>query len=184
MSGADAPHDFYNDVRYMFCSTLSAGAVVKLGRFRRQLTLVFDNTGVKDSTTALQHAINAAETSGQVVYLPAGTYTISNPLNVNNVTVEGAGEWYTVLTGSSVEFAGQISPASTNVNVSNLAIFGNVAVRDDRNGSVNGFNGGFSNSTISNVRIQNTKVGAWIVGPATGLTFNSLRIGHPRQLYS
>jgi hypothetical protein len=41
---------------------------------------------------------------------------------------------------------------------------------------VNGFNGGFSNSTISNVWIQNTKVGAWIVGPVTNLTFDHMRI--------
>src|SRR5579875_473528 len=206
MPGADAPHDFYNDVRYMFSSTLPAGTVVKLqvdagdnapwylintADFEvapaaiaapansinvTQAPYSADNTGVKDATTALQNAFNAAETSGQIVYLPSGTYTISNPLNVNNDTVEGAGEWYTVLTGTNVEFAGQIAPASTNVNVSNLAIFGNVAVRNDSDGSVNGFNGGFSNSTISNVWIQNTKVGAWIVGPASGLTFNNLRI--------
>src|ERR1700685_3889439 len=30
MPGADAPHDFYNDVRYLFSSTLPAGTVVKL----------------------------------------------------------------------------------------------------------------------------------------------------------
>ena len=206
MPGALAPHDFYNDVRYIFPSTLAAGTVVKLqvdagdnspwyiintADFEvvpaaiaqpansinvTQSPYSADNTGVNDSTTALQNAINAAESSGQVVYLPSGTYKISNPLSVNNVTIEGAGEWYTVLTGSNVEFAGNISPASTNVNISNLAIFGDVAVRNDSDGSVNGFNGGFSSSTISNVWIQNTKVGAWIVGPATNLTFNNMRI--------
>ena len=206
MPGALAPHDFYNDVRYLFPSTLPAGTVVKLQvdsgdnspwyiintvDFEvvpaaisapansinvTQAPYNVDNTGVSDVTTALQNAINAGKSSGQVVYLPQGTYTISQPLNVNNITIQGAGEWYTVLTGSNVEFAGQISPASTNVNISNLAIFGKVAVRNDSDGSVNGFNGGFSNSTISNVWIQNTKVGAWIVGPATGLTFNNMRI--------
>jgi Malectin domain/Pectate lyase superfamily protein/F5/8 type C domain/Abnormal spindle-like microcephaly-assoc'd, ASPM-SPD-2-Hydin/Fibronectin type III domain len=206
MPGTLAPHDFYNDVRYMFSSTLPTGTVVKLQvdsgdnapwylintvDFEQvpaaisapsnainvtQPPYSVNNTGTTDVTSALQNAINAAESSGQVVYLPTGTYTISQPLAVNNVTIEGAGEWYTVLTGSNVEFAGQIAPASTNVNISNLAIFGNVAVRNDSDGEVNGFNGGFSNSSISNVWIQNTKVGAWIVGPATGLTFNNLRI--------
>ena len=206
MPGTLAPHDFYNDVRYIFPTTLQVGTVVKLqvdagdnspwylintADFEVVPTAIAqpsgsinvtqapynaDNTGVNDSTTALQNAINAAESSGQVVYFPTGTFKISNPLNVNNVTIEGAGEWYTVLTGSNVEFAGSISPASTNVNISNLAIFGNVAVRNDGDGSVNGFNGGFSSSTISNVWIQNTKVGAWIVGPATNLTFNNMRI--------
>jgi hypothetical protein len=208
MPGTLAPHDFYNDVRYIFPSTLPEGTVVKLqvdtgdnapwyiintadfevapaaiaqpaGAINvTQAPYSADNTGVNDSTTALQNAINAAEnaTAPGTVYLPAGTYKISNPLSVNNVTIEGAGEWYTVVTGSEVEFAGNIAPASTNVNISNLAIFGNVAVRNDGDGTVNGFNGGFSNSTISNIWIQNTKVGAWIVGPATNLTFNNMRI--------
>jgi len=210
MPGELTPHDFYNDVRFMFSSTLPAGTVVKLqvdpgdnapwyiintADFEvapapiaapagsidvTQSPYNADNTGARDSTTALQNAINAASTfsSHPIVYLPAGTYTISSPLmlGTGNVTIEGAGEWYTVLTGSHVEFAGNISPATPNVNISNLAIFGNVAVRNDGDGSVNGFNGGFSNSTISNVWIQNTKVGAWIVGPATNLTFDHMRI--------
>ncbi len=208
MPGDLAPHDFYNDVRYMFSSTLPAGTVVKLqvdtgdnspwyiintadfevapaaisqpaGAINvTQAPYNADNTGVKDSTTALQNAINAAEnaTTPGTVYFPAGTYTISSPLSVNNVTIEGAGEWYTVITGSHVEFSGNIAPASTNVNISNLAIFGNVAVRNDSDGTVTGFNGGFSNSTISNAWVQNTKVGAWIVGPVTNLTFNNMRI--------
>ncbi len=206
MPGALAPHDFFNDVRYMFSTTLPAGTVIKLqvdpgdnspwyaintadfevvpGPLSAPVNAInvsqapynADNTGVSDVTTPLQNAINAGSASGQPVYLPAGTYKISSPLNVNNVTVQGAGEWYTVLTGTHVEFAGQISPASSNVNVSNLAIFGNVAVRNDSDGSVNGFNGGFSNSNFSNVWIQNTKVGVWVVGPATNLTLNNLRI--------
>src|SRR5713101_3786568 len=210
MPGELAPHDFYNDVRFMFSSTLPAGTVVKLqvdsgdnapwyiintADFEvapapiaapagsidvTQSPYNADNTGGRDSTTALQNAINAASTSSShpTVFLPAGTYTISSPLmlGTGNVTIEGAGQWYTVLTGSHVEFAGSIAPASTNVNISNLAIFGNVAVRNDGDGSVNGFNGGFSNSTISNIWIQNTKVGGWIVGPATNLTFDHMRI--------
>jgi hypothetical protein len=202
----DVPHDFYNDVRYMFSSTLPAGTVVKLqvdagddapwyaintadfevvpaplaspaGYINvTQAPYNVDNTGATDVTTELQDAIDAAETAGTGVYLPAGTYQISQQLFVNNVSVVGAGEWYTELTGTNVEFAGQIAPASTNVTVSNLSIFGNINVRNDGDGEVNGFNGGFSNSTISNVWIQNTKVGVWIVGPATNLTITGLRI--------
>ncbi|MBC3839935.1 hypothetical protein GXW82_06195 [Streptacidiphilus sp. 4-A2] len=41
---------------------------------------------------------------------------------------------------------------------------------------MNGINGGFSNSTFSNMWIQNTKVGAWIVGPSTNLTLTDMRI--------
>ena len=76
-----------------------------------------DDTGATDVTTALQNAINTASAAGEGVYLPQGTYTISSPLNVSKVKILGAGEWYTVLTGTNVEFNGQQNPASTSVDV-------------------------------------------------------------------
>ena len=135
-----------------------------------------DDTGATDVTASLQNAIDTASAAGEGVYLPQGTYTISSPLNVNNVKVLGAGEWYTVLTGSNVEFNGRQNPASTNVDVSDLAMFGDVDVRDDSDTEVTAFNGGFSDSKISNVWIQNEKVGVWITGPSTNLTLTGLRI--------
>ena len=203
----EVPHDFYNDVRYQFSSTLPAGTVVKLqvdsgddapwyvintADFQlvgapirppasgyinvTRAPYDVDSTGATDVTAALQSAIDAASAAGQGVYLPPGTYTISAPLNVNNVKVLGAGEWYTVLTGNNVEFNGAQNPASSNVVVSNLAMFGNVDVRDDSDTEVTAFNGGFSDSRISDVWIQNEKVGVWIVGPSTNLTLTNLRI--------
>ena len=135
-----------------------------------------DGTGATDVTTALQNAIYTASAAGEGVYLPQGTYKISQPLNVNNVKVLGAGEWYTVLTGKNVEFNGNQNPSSTNVDISNLSLFGNVDTRDDSDTAVTGFNGGFSDSRFSNVWIQNEKVGAWIIGPSTGLVLDNLRI--------
>jgi hypothetical protein len=203
----EVPHDFYNDVRYMFPTTLPAGTVVKLqvdpgdnapwyvintADFQKvgapiaqpaggyinvtQAPYNVDDTGATDVTTALQNAINTASAAGEGVYLPQGTYTISRPLSVDNVKVLGAGEWYTVLTGSNVEFSGNQNPPSTDVDVSNLSLYGNVDVRDDSDSEVTGFNGGFSDSRISDVWIQNEKVGVWIVGPTTGLVLDGLRI--------
>ncbi|QMU70934.1 discoidin domain-containing protein [Streptacidiphilus sp. P02-A3a] len=204
--GVSTGHDFYNDVRAMFSSTLPAGTkvtlqvdaadtspwyVINTADFEQvaapiaqpagsinvtQAPYNVDNTGVTDVTTALQNAINAGESSGQTVYIPAGVYQISQQLFVNKVTIEGAGEWYTEMTGANVEFAGQIGNPSTNVNISNLSEYGNVNVRNDGDGEVNGINGGFSNSSFSNMWIQNTKVGAWIVGPSTNLTLTNMRI--------
>ncbi len=205
-AGTEVPHDFYNDVRYQFSSTLPVGTVVKLqvdsgdnapwyainaADFETvaapiaqpsgfvnvtQAPYNADDTGVNDATTALQNAINAASAAGEGVYLPQGTYLVSNALNVNNVTIEGAGEWYTKLTGSNVEFAGAQNPASTGVNVSNLSMFGEVNTRDNSSSANTAFDGGFSNSNISNVWIQNEKTGIWDYGPATGLTVNAVRI--------
>lgn len=205
-TGTEVPHDFYNDVRYQFSSTLAAGTVVTLkvdagddaawyainaADFETVAAPIAqpsgyvnvtaapydaDNTGVNDSTTAIQDAINAASAANEGVYIPRGTYKLSQPIDVNNVTIEGAGEWYTALTGSDVEFSGNINPASTNVNVSNLSIFGEVSTRDNGSPDYTGFNGGFSSSSISDVWIQNEKVGIWVDGPTTGLTINSVRI--------
>ena len=205
-TGTEVPHDFYNDVRYQFSSTLAAGTVVTLkvdagddaawyaintADFETVAAAIAqpsgyinvtaapydaDNTGVNDSTTAIQDAVNAASAANEGVYIPQGTYTLSQPIDVNNVTIEGAGEWYTTLTGSDVEFSGNINPASTNVNVSNLSIFGEVSTRNNGSPDYTGFNGGFSSSSISDVWIQNEKVGIWVDGPTTGLTINSVRI--------
>ena len=203
----EVPHDFYNDVRYMFPTALPAGTVVKLqvdpgdnapwyvintADFQKaaapiaepasgyinvtQAPYNVDDTGATDVTAALQDAINAASAAGEGVYLPQGTYTISQPLNVDKVKVLGAGEWYTVLTGSNVEFSGNQNPPSADVDVSNLSLYGNVDTRDDSDSQVTGFNGGFSDSRIADVWIQNEKVGVWIVGPTTGLTLDDLRI--------
>ncbi|MFC1416242.1 discoidin domain-containing protein [Streptacidiphilus cavernicola] len=200
------PHDFYNDVRYQFPKTLPAGTVVKLqvdagdnapwyvintADFEQvaparpkpagyadvtQAPYGVDNTGATDVTAALQAAIDAASAAGQGLYLPPGTYTVSAPLNVDHVSIVGAGEWYTVLTGKNVEFNGKQNPSSSHVEISGLSLYGNVDVRDDSNTEDTGFNGGFSDSTISDVWIQNEKVGAWIIGPSTGLTLRNLRI--------
>ncbi|MFC8448914.1 discoidin domain-containing protein [Kitasatospora sp. NPDC057223] len=199
------PHDFYDDARIMFPSVLPAGTVVKLqvdandnapwyaintAEFENvpaplpkpagyldvtQAPYGIDSSGVADATTKLQQAINDASAAGTGVYLPQGLYNITAPIGLNRVGVAGAGQWYTKLTGHNVEFQGNVGQ-TTNVTVRDLAIFGNVNVRDDSDGSVNGFNGGFNNTVISDVWMQNVKVGAWIVGPTTNLTIQNVRI--------
>ncbi|HEX4791625.1 MAG TPA: discoidin domain-containing protein [Actinospica sp.] len=205
-SGSQVPHDLYNDVRYRFSSTLAAGTVVKLqvdsadtapwyainaADFETAPAAVAqpsgylsataspynaDPTGANDSTSALQSAINAASSAGKGLYVPAGTYKVSSPLNVNNVTIEGAGEWYTAFTGSNVEFAANQNPASTNVDISDLTLFGQVDDRDNSTSSYTGFNGGFTNSIIDSVWIQNEKSGIFDIGPASNLTVENMRI--------
>ena len=61
------------------------------------------------------------------------------------------------------------------MHLSNFAIFGNVQVRDD-SAQVNGIGGAMSNSTVSNIWIEHMKVGAWMDGPMTNLTFSGMRI--------
>jgi hypothetical protein len=110
------------------------------------------------------------------VWIPAGTYDVPGHISVNNVTVEGAGMWYSTVTGSAPGFYGNSAPnPSTNVHLANFAIFGNVQDRDD-SAQVNGIGGAMSHSTVSNIWIEHMKVGAWMDGPMTNLTFSGMRI--------
>ena len=134
-----------------------------------------DPTGAADATSAFNAAIAAAGPGG-TVWIPQGTYDIPGHISVNNVTVEGAGMWYSTITGSAPGFYGNTAPSpSTNVHLSNFAIFGNVQDRND-SAAVNGIGGAMSDSTVSDIWIEHLKVGAWMDGPMTNLTFSGMRI--------
>ncbi|MFB7509139.1 glycosyl hydrolase family 28-related protein, partial [Streptomyces broussonetiae] len=134
-----------------------------------------DATGVNDSTSAFNSAISAAGAGG-TVWMPPGTYRIPGHIAVNNVTIAGAGMWYSTVTGSAPGFYGNSAPSpSTGVHLENFAISGDVQDRND-SAQVNGIGGAMSNSTVSNVWIEHEKVGAWMDGPMDGLTFSGMRI--------
>ncbi|MGW2936987.1 discoidin domain-containing protein [Streptomyces sp. NPDC001156] len=134
-----------------------------------------DATGVNDSTSAFNSAISAAGAGG-TVWIPPGTYKIPGHIAVNNVTIAGAGMWYSTVTGSAPGFYGNSAPSpSTGVHLANFAISGDVQDRND-GAQVNGIGGAMSNSTVSNVWIEHEKVGAWMDGPMDGLTFSGMRI--------
>ncbi|MCU1470038.1 MAG: coagulation factor 5/8 type domain protein [Glaciihabitans sp.] len=133
-----------------------------------------DPTGAADSTSAFQQAVNAA--AGGTVWIPAGTFKVTQHIIVNNVTVTGAGMWYSTVSGDGVGFYGNYAPnPSSNVHLSNFAIVGNVQERND-GAQVNGIGGAMSNSTVSNIWIEHEKVGAWMDGPMDNLKFNGMRI--------
>jgi hypothetical protein len=134
-----------------------------------------DASGVNDSTSAFNTAISAAGPGG-TVWIPPGTYNIPGHISVNNVTIAGAGMWYSTVTGTAPGFYGNSAPSpSTGVHLQNFAIFGNVQERND-SAQVNGIGGAMSNSTVSSVWIDHEKVGAWMDGPMDGLTFSGMRI--------
>jgi hypothetical protein len=135
-----------------------------------------DPTGRKDSTTALRNAINAGESEHRTVFIPIGTFQVNGHLVVDNVTVRGAGQWYTTLTGTGVGVYGRSNPTpSANVHLSDFAVVGRVANRDD-SADLNGFGGALGNSTISDVFVQHTKVGMWFDGPFSGLKISNATV--------
>jgi Alpha-1,3-glucanase catalytic domain D1/Alpha-1,3-glucanase catalytic domain D2 len=142
-----------------------------------------DPTGRRDSADAFDKAIAFAKRNHLKVYIPPGTYQVNRHIIVDDVTIEGAGNWYTIVKGhevalgtpapdgsvhTGVGFYGQDSSVggSTNVHLSGFTIEGDVRERVDTD-QVNGVGGAMSNSTISDLYIHHTKVGLWFDGPMT-----------------
>ncbi len=196
--------DLYDDSRIMLGSTLPAGTRVRLqvgttdtapwyvidsadfeqvappaAQPRGSVSVLSygaDPTGQTDSTQAIQRALTAASGTGKTVWLPAGTFTVTQHLIVDKVTLRGAGPWYSVLHGDGVGVYGNFNPTpSSDVHLSDFAIFGEVTNRNDA-AQVNGIGGALNNSTIDNVWIQHTKVGIWLDGPFDGLKISRVRI--------
>jgi hypothetical protein len=198
------PHHFYDEVHRLFTTTYPAGTTFKLQVDSEDTagsyTIDFadfeqvaaaaaqpagsvsvvsegaDPTGVNDSSAAFASAIAAAGAGG-TVWIPPGSYLVPGHVAVpNNITIAGAGMWYSTIIGAAPGFYGNAAPnPSTGVTLENFAISGNVQLRDD-SAQVNGIGGAYSNSTIKNIWIEHMKVGVWLDGPMTNLTISGMRI--------
>jgi hypothetical protein len=202
------PNHFYDEQRLLLGHTYQAGDQVRLtagstptvidlldselvGAPKVDLlaadVLLFgaDPTGRRDSAPAVDKAIAYAKKWHLKVYVPPGTYQVNRHIIVDNVTIEGAGNWYTIFKGhqvaldppapdgsvhTGVGFYGKDASAggSTNVHLSGFAIEGDVRERIDTD-QVNGIGGALSDSTIDGLYLQHTKVGMWFDGPMTNL---------------
>jgi hypothetical protein len=144
-----------------------------------------DPSGRRESADAFDRAIAFARRHGLTVYLPPGTYQVNRHIIVDDVTIEGAGNWHTIVRGRSVPLDPPAEDGSThtgvgfygryvedggsrNVHLSGFAIEGDVRERIDDD-QVNGIGGALSDSTIRGLYIHHTKVGMWFDGPMDNL---------------
>jgi len=206
------PNHFYDEKRLLLGRTYRAGEKVRLTAptgsnaawtvidlldsqlvapphvdFRAANVLFFgaDPFGHRDSADAFDRAIRFAQRWHLKVYVPPGIFQVNRHIIVDNVTIEGAGSWYTIIKGhqvtlstpaadgsvhTGVGFYGKDAAAggSTNVHLSDFTIEGDVRERIDLD-QVNGIGGALSNSTIDGLYIHHTKVGLWLDGPMTNL---------------
>ncbi|MDQ1721888.1 MAG: hypothetical protein QOI26_1622 [Pseudonocardiales bacterium] len=206
------PNHFYDEQRLLLGRTYSAGDKVRLAVPARSnvagtvidlldselvaqpkvvvlaanvLLFGADPLGRRDSADAFDRAISFAKSRHLTVYIPPGTYQVNRHIIVDNVTIEGAGSWYTVIKGhevalstpapdgsvhTGVGFYGKDASVggSTNVHLAGFAIEGDVRERIDLD-QVNGIGGALSDSTIDGLYIHHTKVGMWFDGPMTDL---------------
>ncbi|WP_461123886.1 glycosyl hydrolase family 28-related protein [Saccharothrix stipae] len=145
-----------------------------------------DPTGGRDSAAALDRAIAFAKRHRLPVYLPPGTFRVDRHIVVDDVTIEGAGNWHTVVKGrevalpepapdgsvhTGVGFYGKPAEAggSRNVHLRGFAVEGDVRERIDTD-QVNGIGGALSDSTIRGLHLRHTKVGLWFDGPMSNVS--------------
>ncbi|GGO14624.1 hypothetical protein GCM10010116_29520 [Microbispora rosea subsp. aerata] len=202
------PNHFYDEQRLLLGRTYRPGDTVRLtvpARSKAEWTVVdlldshlvgpprvealaanvllfgADPTGKRDSAGAIDKAIAFAKRARLKVYIPPGTYQVNRHIIVDDVTIIGAGSWYTIIKGRQVDldtpapdgsvhtgvgFYGKDAAAggSRNVHLSGFAIEGDVRERIDTD-QVNGIGGAMSDSTIDGLYIHHTKVGMWFDGP-------------------
>ncbi|NKY40223.1 glycosyl hydrolase family 28-related protein, partial [Cellulomonas septica] len=206
------PMHFYDEQRVLLDRTYRAGETVRLTvpkkaaaawtvidlldsqvvgaphvRLKAANAVLFgaDPTGRRDAAPAIERAIAFAQKHDLPVYLPPGTYQVNRHIVVDDVTIEGAGSWWTTLRGREVALPtpapdGSVHTGvgiygktaaeggSRDVHLSGFAIQGDVRERIDTD-QVNGVGGAMSDSTIRDLYIQHTKVGMWFDGPMSNL---------------
>ncbi|MFE8946067.1 discoidin domain-containing protein [Streptomyces sp. NPDC007856] len=188
-------HHFFDDARLMLGRNIQAGDKVTFESTGTQVTVDVadfeqvaapatqpagsvsvvskgaDPSGNGDSTQAFRDAIAAAQ--GGTVWIPPGDYKITSSLNgVQNVTLQGAGSWYSVVHTS--RFIDQ-SSSSGNVHIKDFAVIGEVTERVDSSPDnfVNGSLG--PNSSVSGMWIQHLKCGMWLTGSNDNLVVENNR---------
>lgn len=146
-------------------------------RARSVLEFGADPTGARDSSEAIQRAIEAAQAFGTAAWLPPGVYRVTRHLTVDRVTLAGAGPWWSVLAGPGVGvYGGSPGRPARGATLRDFAIRGEVTDRDDH-AQLAGIGGAFGGgSAIRNLWIRHTKTGVWLDGPADGLTISGLRV--------
>src|SRR3984885_16060291 len=181
-------HKLYDDARMMFGQTYPVGTTVRLEADSSDTALPYtidvadfynvpaaatqpansvsvtsegaDPTGAADSTTAFRNAISAANSAGESVWIPSGTYLVSSALQVNSATIIGAGDWYSQI--KTNEFIDNTSAVSGPVNLSGFAILGSTVGRHD-DSTANAIDGSLgSGFTVNGLWIQDTNVGFWL----------------------
>ncbi|WP_410596905.1 discoidin domain-containing protein [Amycolatopsis sp. lyj-23] len=194
-------HHFFDDARLLFGQNASAGAKVRVAADSGdvgQATIDladFEQVGgagtkpaadlsvtdygatpndSSDDSQAFRNALSAARSQGKELWVPAGRFEISSALQIDQTTVRGAGQWYTVLHGNNIFNNGS---ASGNIKLYDFAVFGDVTERNDGSPD-NAFHGVLGNgSVVSGLWIQDTKCGLWLMnGASSNLAIENNRI--------
>lgn len=126
------------------------------------------NDTASDYTEAFRKCIAMAVQTGKTVWIPSGTFKISGDIMLPpNIIIQGAGMWHATLVGDETLYTDankrvRLKGNGSNIHLSDFAIIGKLNYRNDKepNDGIVGSYG--TNSTISRLWIEHTKVGMWI----------------------
>ena len=129
--------------------------------------------GVTDSGPAIQTCINMAAAQGKVLYIPQGSFrSLGGRLAVNNVTIQGAGMWYSMISGVGAGFLCGGGACAFH----DFALFGDATYRNDTN-KIGGFDGTSGpGSVIDGVWVEHSNCGYWVLQNTNGLVVENSRI--------
>ena len=163
----------YYDIDLVDAESVPAAATAPAGALSITSYGAVANNG-SDATSAINAAIAAGVAQNKPVWVPAGSFRITSRINVAGVKIFGAGPWYSIIQGSAAK--GGFFATGGNVTIADLAIFGDVRVRDD-NGSDAGLEGNFgTGSVLQNLWLEHVKVGLWADSGTNGLYVVGTRI--------
>jgi len=119
------------------------------------------NDPATDNTPAIQKCIAAAQAAGKSVWIPPGTFYLSGKaLNETNVTLGGAGMWYSMLYHNIQSNAyGDSVIRGHGGTIENVAIDGNASSRHVCDGG--GFNMDGDHWVVDSVWAEHTSSGVW-----------------------
>ncbi len=128
-----------------------------------------------DDTNAINTTISQAESQGKGVWFPAGTFNVNGQIqNVANVSIRGAGMWYTKMQG--VNGLGGFNATGNNVTVADMTIDNAAFVRND-GGTNPAIEGNFgTGSLVYDVWMEHDKVGMWPNNGTNGLYVEGARV--------
>ncbi|NYE19696.1 glycosyl hydrolase family 28-related protein [Microbacterium immunditiarum] len=127
-----------------------------------------------DDTAAIQAAVTAASAAGTGVWLPQGRFTVSDRVRLVDVSIRGAGPWYSIIEGTAGK--GGLYAMGSGVTIADLMIDGDARHRDDAR-SDSGVEGNFGQgSLVQDVWIAHTKTGLWVDAGTDGFAAVGIRV--------
>jgi hypothetical protein len=193
----------FDEVRVFLANPIPAGATVKLQKGGDGITYMVDfielepipqavafnsatmrsvtefgaipNDG-QDDLSAFNSARIALQNSGRILYIPAGTFNLGSAWHIeNNISIQGAGIWYTTLYFTSTGSGGIVGNGD-NIQLRDFYMNGENTTRTEYKGLTGGYG---NNSIIERLWIEHFETGAWIT-TWTGVITNGLRVSFCR----